>query len=33
MTANVRISELLDYLAEGRIMDAMSEFYAECVFR
>jgi hypothetical protein len=26
---NVRINELLDYIREGRIMDAMKEFYAE----
>jgi hypothetical protein len=26
---NVRINELLDYVRNGRIMDAMREFYAE----
>jgi hypothetical protein len=31
MPANVRISEMLDYLAQGRIMDAMREFYADDV--
>lgn len=28
---NVRIQELLEYLNEGRIMDAMREFYADDV--
>jgi hypothetical protein len=28
---NVRIHELLDYIRNGRIMDAMKEFYAEDV--
>lgn len=28
---NVRIHELLDYLRDGRIMDAMNEFYADDV--
>ncbi|MEM6505628.1 MAG: nuclear transport factor 2 family protein [Planctomycetota bacterium] len=28
---NVRIHELLDYIRNGRIMDAMKEFYAEGV--
>jgi len=28
---NVRIHELLDYVRQGRIMDAMKEFYAEGV--
>jgi hypothetical protein len=28
---NVRIHELLDYIRQGRIMDAMQEFYAENV--
>jgi len=29
---NVRINELLDYIRQGRIMDAMREFYADdCV--
>lgn len=28
---NVRINELLDYIRNGRIMDAMKEFYAEGV--
>jgi ketosteroid isomerase-like protein len=28
---NVRIHELLDYVQQGRIMDAMNEFYAEDV--
>ncbi|MEM1353312.1 MAG: SnoaL-like domain-containing protein [Planctomycetota bacterium] len=28
---NVRIHELLDYIRQGRIMDAMREFYAENV--
>ena len=27
--ANVRIDELLDYIREGRVMDAMKEFYAD----
>lgn len=26
---NVRINELLDYVRQGRIMDAMKEFYAD----
>lgn len=26
---NVRINELLDYVRQGRIMDAMNEFYAD----
>jgi len=29
MTSNVRIHELLDYVREGRVMDAMREFYAD----
>lgn len=29
--ANVRIDELLSYLRQGRILDAMHEFYAENV--
>ena len=29
MSKNVRIEELLDYIRNGRIMDAMNEFYAE----
>ncbi len=29
--SNVRIHELLDYVKEGRIMDAMREFYADDV--
>ena len=30
--SNVRIHELLDYVREGRILDAMKEFYADdCV--
>ncbi len=29
--ANVRIDELLDYVRNGRIMDAMREFYADDV--
>ena len=28
---NVRINELLDYVRQGRIMDAMNEFYADNV--
>ena len=28
MAENVRIKEMLEYLAQGRIMDAMHEFYA-----
>lgn len=28
---NVRINELIDYIRNGRIMDAMQEFYAEDV--
>lgn len=28
---NVRIHELLDYIRQGKIMDAMKEFYAENV--
>jgi len=28
---NVRVHELLDYLRNGRIMDAMREFYADDV--
>lgn len=31
MPRNVRIHELLDYIREGRIMDAMREFYADDV--
>lgn len=31
MSESVRISELLEYLANGRIMDAMNEFYADDV--
>ncbi|MEM1152629.1 MAG: nuclear transport factor 2 family protein [Pseudomonadota bacterium] len=31
MSSNVRIEELLAFLAEGRIMDAMREFYADDV--
>jgi len=31
MSSNVRIHELLRYLREGRIMDAMKEFYADDV--
>ena len=31
MSDNVRIRELLGYIQEGRIMDAMREFYAEDV--
>lgn len=31
MTNNVRIHEMLDYLANGRIMEAMNEFYADDV--
>ena len=27
-TTNVRINDLLDYIRNGRIMDAMNEFYA-----
>ena len=30
-TSNVRIHELLDYIRQGRIMDAMNEFYADDV--
>jgi len=30
-TQNVRIHELLDYIRNGRIMDAMHEFYADDV--
>ena len=30
-TNNVRIEELLDYVRQGRIMDAMKEFYADDV--
>ncbi len=30
-STNVRINELLDYIAGGRIMDAMKEFYADDV--
>ena len=29
--SNVRIDELLDYIRNGRIMDAMREFYADSV--
>lgn len=29
MSQNVRIHELLEYLQQGRIMDAMKEFYAD----
>lgn len=29
--SNTRIHELLDYVRDGRIMDAMSEFYADQV--
>jgi len=28
MSRNVRIHELLDYVRQGRVMDAMNEFYA-----
>ena len=31
MTSNVRIHDLLDYVRNGRIMDAMQEFYADDV--
>ena len=31
MSQNVRIGELLEYVQQGRIMDAMREFYAEDV--
>jgi len=31
MLQNVRIHELLDYIRNGRIMDAMKEFYADDV--
>jgi hypothetical protein len=31
MSPNVRIHELLDHIRNGRIMDAMREFYAEGV--
>ncbi len=31
MADNVRIKEMLEYLAQGRIMDAMREFYADDV--
>lgn len=31
MTDHVRLAEMLEYLAEGRIMDAMNEFYADDV--
>jgi len=31
MTDNVRLAEMLEYLAQGRIMDAMHEFYADDV--
>ena len=31
MARNVRINELLDFIRQGRIMDAMREFYAEGV--
>ena len=31
MSQNVRIHELLEYVAQGRIMDAMNEFYADDV--
>ncbi len=31
MSGNVRIHELLDYIRNGRIMDAMNEFYADDV--
>jgi ketosteroid isomerase-like protein len=31
MAENVRIKELLSYIQEGRIMDAMKEFYADDV--
>lgn len=30
-TPNVRLHELLDYVRNGRIMDAMNEFYADDV--
>ncbi|MEM6393492.1 MAG: SnoaL-like domain-containing protein [Planctomycetota bacterium] len=30
-TTNVRIHELLEYIQQGRIMDAMREFYADDV--
>ncbi len=30
-TQNVRINELLDYIRNGRIMEAMKEFYADDV--
>jgi len=29
MSQNVRIHELLDFVRQGRIMDAMNEFYAD----
>ena len=29
MSQNVRIQELLEYVQQGRIMDAMTEFYSE----
>ncbi len=29
MSDNVRVHELLDYIKNGRIMDAMKEFYAD----
>lgn len=29
--SNVRLEELLGYIAQGRIMDAMNEFYADSV--
>ena len=29
MSENVRIAEMLEYLAAGRIMDAMNDFYAD----
>jgi hypothetical protein len=31
MSQNVRIHELLNYIGNGRVMDAMNEFYAEDV--
>lgn len=30
-TQNVRLNDLLDYIRQGRILDAMREFYAEDV--
>jgi hypothetical protein len=30
-TSNVRLHELLDYISNGKIMDAMTEFYADDV--